>query len=158
MTNLRSHDCEVLAHGWIDIKLPSRTIRVYGGSFAYGHLIQDGTYKVNLEAQIDNEANFTIDVPDFGAPDELSIKNLARNIMVSDKTVYYVGCLGGFGRTGTVIAALLIIFCRYDAVSSVTFVRRSIHQNCIESLAQTKFLCKLHQDRKGRSLESYFND
>ncbi|UOX38438.1 hypothetical protein VpasPP24_98 [Vibrio phage Vpas_PP24] len=158
MSDLRSRDCEVLAHGWIDIQLPNRVIRVYGGSYSYAHLIKDATYKVKLETRIDNDANFTIDIPDFGVPDDLSIKNLARNIMVSDKSVYYVGCLGGFGRTGTIIAALLIIFCRYDTVTAVNFVRRAIHQNCVESLAQTKFLCKLHQDRKGKALDSYFND
>lgn len=80
----------------------------------------------------------TIDWPDFGLPSD-SV-TAARQIhdawqLATEGTNVEVGCRGGMGRTGTVLACLAVL-AGIRRESAVTWVRRHYRREAVETLEQ----------------------
>ena len=81
------------------------------------------------------EADILLDVPDFGVPSarEFSdtITRIVRQMIDEPDVPIYVGCRGGIGRTGMVIAAL--VRATIPDVDPVGWTRRNYLQSAVET-------------------------
>lgn len=82
-------------------------------------------------------------IPDMGTPPSIvEFKKLLKYLkdsLVSGKSVY-IGCIGGHGRTGLVLAALTTYM--IGDKDSITTVRRDYCHKAVESTKQVKWLTK----------------
>jgi protein-tyrosine phosphatase len=122
---------------------------VYGGSCAHP-VIDDADIYIGLDHSmkdhehrlpwVDGHAiHYRItDMQEPHCPDEfaLLIEWLARRIEKGDKV--HIGCIGGHGRTGTVLAALVAYMT--DEADAVKYVRDNYCRKAVESAAQISFL------------------
>lgn len=138
-TNL---SCEAVAHGSVTMLISGRNITLYGGAYLNSISVK-GAQLVKLAAEIDLDYDHKIDIEDFSPPKPEDVLELAQTIRNSKHDVYYIGCLGGYGRTGTVIAALLILLRGYSSEYAIKSVRSHISPRCIETVEQLEFLYKL---------------
>jgi hypothetical protein len=80
-------------------------------------------------------------IPDMGVPrDPEEFKKLIHWLsvqLVADKLIH-IGCIGGHGRTGTVMAALVTHMT--GEKDSITYVRNNYCQKAVESSTQVAFL------------------
>ncbi|ANO57608.1 hypothetical protein [Vibrio phage vB_VhaS-a] len=134
--------CQHHAHGSVTLLMGKKTVTLYGGSYFSAELIE-GVQRVKLAQELDRPYEHKIDIQDFGTPKTEDILELAEFIRHNDHSVYYIGCFGGYGRTGTVIAALLIVLRGFSARYAIDHVRANISPRCIETLDQSEFLYKL---------------
>ena len=63
----------------------------------------------------------------------------------------HCGCIGGHGRTGTFLAALVSEFGEKDAIS---YVRKNYCQKAVESSSQVKFLASTSGSRRSTGYKS----
>lgn len=82
-------------------------------------------------------------VRDFSAPTLGQLRSIFKWIKEDDSPVL-IHCVGGLGRTGTVVAAWLILEKGYSLRDAVARVR-SLRPGSIESYEQARFLEKLEQ-------------
>ena len=61
-----------------------------------------------------------------------------------------VCCVGGHGRTGTLLAALLIVIGGYDDLAAVQFIHDNYCDQAVESQEQDKYLMELAKSCKER--------
>jgi protein-tyrosine phosphatase len=84
----------------------------------------------------------TIDWPDFGLPAE-PVKAAGQIVDAFKRAKsgerVEVGCLGGLGRTGTVLACMAVIAGVPD-VDAVNWVRRHYRPEAVETSAQAKWV------------------
>ncbi|UYD21540.1 thymidylate synthase [Vibrio phage 29Fa.3] len=130
-----------------------KTFTVYGGSFKSG-VATKTDIRVCLAPEVGLEYRRDISFPieDFSAPraqdlnqflDRL-IDDIARRQETKIHPVsVYIGCLGGIGRTGLVIAALLIKLQGLSATEAIDLVRRTIHPFAVETYTQVRCLNSL---------------
>lgn len=83
-----------------------------------------------------------IDWPDFGLPADperakAQITDAYRRIRAGE--LVEVGCLGGRGRTGTVLACLAVL-CGLPARAAVEYVRNHYHPSAVETAAQERWV------------------
>jgi hypothetical protein len=64
------------------------------------------------------------------------------------KSSVIVTCLGGHGRTGTMLASLLLTHDKVTAAEAIALVRSAICKECIESRSQVYFLEQLAKEVK----------
>ncbi len=84
----------------------------------------------------------TIDWRDFGLPsDGKRAAAQIREAFVRARTgeAVEVGCLGGLGRTGTVLACMAALT-GLDAPSSITWVRRNYRPEAVETAEQEEWV------------------
>lgn len=94
-----------------------------------------------------------IDWPDFGAPRDtdytLETLEFILNKAGEGKNVE-VGCIGGHGRTGTALAAMLIMLGQDNADEAVKWVQTKYCEHAVESKSQEEWLwdlaCTLHPE------------
>ncbi|MEM7181494.1 MAG: isochorismatase family protein [Spirochaetota bacterium] len=67
---------------------------------------------------------------------------------IENKQAILVHCVGGLGRTGTIIAAYLIWYHGYSAEDAIAAVRKSRSQRAVESKLQIEFLQELPSHKK----------
>lgn len=82
-------------------------------------------------------------ITDMKAPsDAVEFKNLIIYITgaMQDKQKVHVGCIGGHGRTGVVMAA--VVATMTDEEDPITYVRTHYCKKAVESKAQIQFLMK----------------
>lgn len=127
-----------------------KTFTVYGGSFKNG-LGTQTDIRVCLAPEVGSEyrRDMTYSIEDFSAPraqdlnqflDSL-IEEIERRQETKSRPVsVYIGCLGGIGRTGLVIAALLIKLQGLHATEAIDLVRRTIHPFAVETYTQVRCL------------------
>ncbi|MCW3474018.1 protein-tyrosine phosphatase family protein [Limobrevibacterium gyesilva] len=123
-------------NGAVTLRFFGRDRRIAGGPFdsyappAIGVCLEAGSAKAPL-------ADLRIDIPDFQPPTEAQLRlGLARLLVLMrqrpDDPVY-VGCRAGFGRTGTIIAALAKLAGMPDPVA---WTRAQYHPHAVETAAQ----------------------
>lgn len=125
---------------------------VYGGSCS-SPVIDDADIYVGLDYSMkDHEQRLPwveghaihYRITDMKAPDNPAefkqlIEWLAARIESGDKV--HIGCIGGHGRTGTVLAALVAVM-QSDEPDPVEYVRSNYCKKAVESQVQFDFLAK----------------
>ncbi len=118
--------------------------RVYGGPFRGAPMT--GTYNVNLQHEIvagNSPVHYRLKIVDFEIPGiyETAI-TLAMIIFQSKimKRKVYVGCMGGIGRTGMIMALLVRVAYRSNGKDAISFVRGRFNEHAVETPEQKKFV------------------
>lgn len=132
------------------LKLPGTDLVIYGGSCSTP-AVSDADIYVGLDSSVNlkgillpwsTQKLVYFNIRDMDAPeDPEAFKRLIdwiKEQVVAGKKVH-VGCIGGHGRTGTVLAALVSLFGEPDAIA---YVRKHYCQKAVESGTQVKFLGK----------------
>lgn len=109
---------------------------VYGGPY---YEKPDWMFGVKMASEIENPSDLFIPTKDFGTPNRkdliwtipIIIEHIARGEDV------YVGCMGGLGRTGTLLALLAKTM---GVVEPIWYVRENYDQRAIETRDQEEFI------------------
>lgn len=108
---------------------PAKTYELPGGKLIYA-----GSYKikpkecmgVKMAEEINAICNINIPVKDFSVPPDtgLVMRSAVRvlNGIFLDEEAWYVGCMGGVGRTGLFLSVLTKLLVAKEQVSQCTFV------------------------------------
>ncbi|QWS69851.1 putative protein-tyrosine phosphatase [Vibrio phage vB_VpS_PG28] len=132
-----------LGHGYIDVlnQDTGYRFRMYGGSF-YDAPVNTSVYTVKLEKMIQVECDQLFPIRDFSVPSLVElIENVDKILNASRSQVEtYIGCMGGFGRTGTVASAVLMVATKCTAHQAIDQIRANIHPHCVETRQQVEFL------------------
>lgn len=131
--------------------LPVGEFLIYGGSCAYP-VVKDADVYVGLDYSHatspkaypwEQGDSFLFHIQDMHAPsDPKQFKNLIDWIcvqLISQRKVH-VGCIGGHGRTGTVLAA--VVRQMTGEKDAITYVREHYCSKAVESTSQVGFLEK----------------
>lgn len=144
------------------LKLPLRTgkyFTVFGGPYRDRPANMRG---VKMAREIKTGFDVSIPTDDYSTPD---LKDLttglleAVDLILSGQAVY-VGCMGGFGRTGLFLAILAKAF---RVKSPVPYVRRKYYPQAVETPEQYKFVthyripAEVRRKIKIARIKSYFN-
>ena len=84
---------------------------------------------------------FLYPIQDMGVPSNIdTFKALIDwlSVQLIAKKIVHIGCIGGHGRTGLVLAALVTKMT--GEVDSITYVRKNYCEKAVESTAQVRFL------------------
>lgn len=83
-------------------------------------------------------------------PDQLSTRLLCQQLLglLGEGQNVLLHCIGGWGRSGTVAAALL---CHegYGPEAAIAAVRRARSPRCVQSMAQERFVHRYHKELQG---------
>lgn len=85
--------------------------------------------------------SFLFHIPDMGVPKSADdFKKLIEwlSLQLFAKKLVHIGCIGGHGRTGTVLAALVTHMTGNK--DSIAYVRKHYCEKAVESVSQIKFL------------------
>lgn len=135
-------------HGHKPLKLPGTDLVIYGGS-CISPAVTDADVYIGFDSGMKMTARsypwkqgteFLFRIRDMAAPDNpaefTKLVKWVRKQLEDGKKVH-VGCIGGHGRTGTFLAALVADFGETDAI---TYVRQHYCQKVVESTEQVNFL------------------
>ena len=84
----------------------------------------------------------TIDWPDFGLPsnaERAAAQIRGAFLRAKNGEAVEVGCLGGLGRTGTVLACMAVLV-GLDAPSSIAWVRANYRAEAVETAEQEEWV------------------
>lgn len=122
---------------------------IYGGSCGYP-VVTDADIYVGLDYSMatnpmqypwNSGEAFKFLIPDMGVPNDVTeFKKLIDWLslqLIAQKKVH-VGCIGGHGRTGMVLAALVKVM--MGEVDAISYVRKHYCQKAVESNTQVRFL------------------
>lgn len=138
----------------ITLSASGEQVSVYGGN-ARAPIVKDADIYVDLAGSSQPKRNYPWNPPETG-PVEIVFPvydmEPPSNPAEFKKMVYWlgeqviagkklhVGCLGGHGRTGTLLAALVKVLSGEE--DAITYVRENYCQKAVESDSQVKFLNK----------------
>lgn len=130
------------------LKLPGTDLVVYGGSCSRP-VIQDADIYIGFDRSMTftkralpwhEGSEFLFHIPDMQAPvDPTEFAKLVSwaRAAITVGAKLHCGCIGGHGRTGTFLAALVSTFGEKDAIA---YVREHYCKKAVESAVQVKFL------------------
>ena len=123
-------------------------LEVYGGNGAYP-IIKDADIYIGLCSSIPlnlvrsdgkTPIQFLFSMPNMGVPESLhkfeGLLYYIKESLESGKKVH-IGCIGGHGRTGLVLAALTSL---YGESNAINYVRNNYCKKAVESTAQIDYL------------------
>ena len=130
------------------LTMPGTEFKVYGGSC--GHpIVTDADVYIGFDPSMTYTARswpwkqgceFLFRVPDMGVPSKpdefVKMVDWAKTQVDAGKKLH-CGCIGGHGRTGMFLAALVS---RYGEKDAITHVRARYCHKAVESSTQVKFL------------------
>ena len=131
-----------MLRGWLELPLGGQRIRISGGPF---DAMPADARGLCLEARAARlaEAEWQLDVPDFGLPDEAGLRAVLADMLAAMRTApdgaYHIGCKAGLGRTGTAMACLAILAGAVEG-DPVAWLRAAYHPEAIETPAQEAFV------------------
>ncbi|WP_338603420.1 dual specificity protein phosphatase family protein [Sulfolobus tengchongensis] len=96
-----------------------------------------------------------VPIPDGGIPTDSQFITIMRWLL-SEKEGNLVHCIGGLGRTGTILASYLILIEGLDASSAIDEVR-SVRPGAVGSYEQEMFLLRVEGMRKDWLRNIYSN-
>jgi hypothetical protein len=124
--------------GYLLLNFDHGPMTVIGGPFdafegGIGVCLETKSYKAA-------DADITLAIPDFTAPSRKDLETTLAQIVLAheqhpEKPVF-VGCKGGFGRTGTLVAALAKLSLNIDGESAVAYTRTRFNTSAVETEAQ----------------------
>ena len=128
--------------GRLELPLDGRLISISGGPF---DAMPEGARGLCLEAGAARaaEAEWQLDVPDYGVPDEAALRAILAQMLEAMRAApdgaYHIGCKAGIGRTGTVMACLSIMAGAVEG-DPVAWLRAAYTAEAIETPAQEDFV------------------
>lgn len=133
----------VSPNGYCIIPINGVPHTVIGGPFdafagGYGVCLEKNSSKARM-------ADLLVDVPDFGVPTykvfEDTLETIVRQMLAHPTVPVFVGCRGGIGRTGLVIAGLVRAV-GVDVTDPVGWVRRHYLSHAVETPDQRLMVSK----------------
>ncbi|MCA3352146.1 MAG: protein tyrosine phosphatase [Roseomonas sp.] len=131
-----------MLRGRLELPLDGRLISISGGPF---DAMPQGARGLCLEARAARvaEAEWQLDVPDFGLPDEAGLRTVLTQMLEAMRAApdgaYHIGCKAGIGRTGTVMACLAIMAGAAEG-DPVSWLRAAYNAEAIETPGQEEFV------------------
>ena len=131
-----------MLRGRLELPLDGKLISISGGPF---DAMPEGARGLCLEAGAARaaEAEWQLDVPDYGVPDEAALRAILAQMLEAMRTApndaYHIGCKAGIGRTGTVMACLAIMAGAVEG-DPVAWLRTAYFQGAIETPGQEAFV------------------
>ncbi|MCA3301531.1 MAG: hypothetical protein ING03_06295 [Roseomonas sp.] len=131
-----------MLRGRLELPLAGQRISISGGPF---DAMPEGARGLCLEADAARigEAEWRLDVPDYGVPDEAALRAVLAQMLeamrAAPNDAYHIGCKAGIGRTGTVMACLAIMAGAVEG-DPVAWLRTAYFQGAIETPAQEAFV------------------
>lgn len=130
------------------LKLPNSELVIYGGSCS-SPIVKDATVYIGFDRSMnvgkraypwEDGHSFLFKITDMRAPSNAEdfkalIKWTLTRLGLGDKV--HAGCIGGHGRTGTFLSALVAEMGEKDAIS---YVREHYCKKAVESTEQVNFL------------------
>lgn len=91
--------------------------------------------------------NEFINWPDFGVPrfENLAYEQILSAYTIAKKFNVEIGCIGGHGRTGTMLACMAVIDQNLNTVQAIDFVRSTYCDHAIETHSQEMFVDFFHK-------------
>ena len=138
-----------MLRGRLDLPLDGKLISISGGPF---DAMPEGARGLCLEAGAARaaEAEWQLDVPDYGVPDEAGLRAILAQMLetmrAAPKDAYHIGCKAGIGRTGTVMACLAIMAGAVEG-DPVAWLRAAYFQGAIETPGQEAFVRGFARER-----------
>ncbi len=135
-------------HGEMPLRIGNLiNTEIVGGSYYNRPEWQVG---VNMAVEVDRPCDIFVPTIDYGVPEVSELrKGIVRALtyMMTDRVVY-VGCFGGYGRTGIFLAALAKVQTAYRKKQhrsggnedSVLYVRNNYHERAMETEEQEQFI------------------
>jgi hypothetical protein len=130
------------------LKLPGTDLVIYGGS-CVDPAVKDADVYIGFDGGMkftkrgypwNNGTEFLFRIPDMGTPTNQTefgkLVDWTKTQLEAGKKVH-CGCMGGHGRTGMFLAALVSRFGEKDAI---TYVRKNYCKKAVESTEQVKYL------------------
>lgn len=103
-----------------------------------------GTYGVKLAEnhQVPNACDYHFPIQDFGVPKAADFQVLLAKLILlaDDGHVVYVGCMGGIGRTGMVLAGLARVLRKQGGDAAIAWTRRNYLGHAVETRAQEQLV------------------
>ena len=131
-----------MLRGRLELSLEGQRISISGGPFdampegARGFCLEAGAARIG-------EAEWQLDVPDYGVPDEAALRAVLQQMLEAMRAApddaYHIGCKAGIGRTGTVMACLAILAGVVEG-DPVAWLRAAYFQGAIETPGQEAFV------------------
>ena len=131
-----------MLRGRLELPLDGKLIGISGGPF---DAMPEGARGLCLEARAARvaEAEWQLDVPDYGVPDEAGLRAILAQMLevmrAAPNDAYHIGCKAGIGRTGTVMACLAIMAGAVEG-DPVAWLRAAYFQGAIETPGQEAFV------------------
>jgi len=128
--------------GAIMLPVDGRPVRVTGGSF---DAMPDGARGLCLEAHAMRaaEAEWRLDVPDFGVPDADELRAVLLAMLAAMRArpgdAYHIGCKAGLGRSGLALACLARLSGAVEG-DPVAWLRARYVAEAIETAPQEAFV------------------
>ena len=138
-----------MLRGWFELPLEGQRISISGGPF---DAMPEGARGLCLEAGAARaaEAEWQLDVPDYGVPDEAAMRAVLQQMLEAMRAApddaYHIGCKAGIGRTGTVMACLAIMAGAVEG-DPVAWLRAAYYQGAIETPGQEAFVRGFARER-----------
>ncbi|AUR95926.1 protein-tyrosine phosphatase-like protein [Vibrio phage 1.215.B._10N.222.54.F7] len=141
-------------HGCLTIpnKHTGFTFNLYCGSY---HDRPENMLGIKLAPEIVRYCVYELPIPDFSVPTTNEVLRLIDWISNTTTENYelYLGCYGGYGRTGLIAACILVALTGIDAPDAIRDVRSKVHHNCIETPVQELFVQHFASLLKSATLE-----
>lgn len=103
-----------------------------------------GTYGVKLTEnhQLAAKCDYHFPIPDYGVPRREDFQVLLAKLILlaDDGHVPYVGCFGGIGRTGMVVAALARVLKRLGGDAAIRWTRANYLGHAVETREQERLV------------------
>ena len=138
-----------MLRGRLELPLDGKLISISGGPFdampkgARGLCLEAGAARIG-------EAEWQLDVPDYGVPDEAGLRAVLAQMLeamrATPNDAYHIGCKAGIGRTGTVMACLAIMAGAVEG-DPVAWLRAAYFQGAIETPGQEAFVRGFARER-----------
>lgn len=131
-----------MLRGRLELPLGGQRISISGGPF---DAMPEGARGLCLEARAARigEAEWQLDVPDFGLPNEAALRAVLADMLEAMRAApdgaYHIGCKAGLGRTGTAMACLAILAGAVEG-DPVAWLRAAYTAEAIETPAQEDFV------------------
>ena len=138
-----------MLRGRLELPLDGKLISISGGPF---DAMPEGARGLCLEAGAARaaEAEWQLDVPDYGVPDEAGLRAILAQMLeamrAAPNDAYHIGCKAGIGRTGTVMACLAIMAGAVEG-DPVAWLRAAYFQGAIETPGQEAFVRGFARER-----------